>query len=499
MSEDVIDVDQALGFVDQFGYSAKAINYIRESLESDPSRLVGEFADGNVAGNYSSPSQGFSIQSESHGAELAFILRWEYDEEVKLYIDQPPPIQISTHDKNGRRLRVWYTTDFLVISDNGVFLVEVKRASELARLLASKPRDWVRSGADWVYVPAHEYFRSIGLTHTVRNASELSKIETSNLKALIRVANTEIQVSGDLVENVRSALDRSAWMSLSDLRMEVGSSAYDPLLALIHRQEIYVDRSYALFSKPEAVIVASSPELVSAAISSMPHEPGDSEIETSTIRVPGRKAAARALANLERVRTRNGRHERRLRKRIEEGRKIGLNPFQALLWKYQGNPNSSLPKPVKKFLKKHIAEYYIGNGFKSDRAAFSDYCSKARIAHSGYEPVTRKTYFRWVNKEDPEEVAESKGGKRAKNAAKPPSKVTDREIPATRPFERGCIDHTLLKVFGIVVESNGRAYVRRPWLTALVDDYSDYWLSFYLSFDRPSRQALAMIFRNCVT
>ena len=471
---------------------------MREALESDPSRLAGEFADGNVAGNYSSPSQGFSVQSECHGAELAFILRWEYDEEIVLYVDQPPPIQITTSDKNGRRIRTWYTPDFLVISRNGVFIVEVKRGKELLKLKTERPSDWVQQSGEWIYVPAREHFGSIGLSHIVANASDLSRVETSNLKALIRVANSETHVGDELRESVRKALDRSAWLSLSELRSRAGAHEYGLLLKMLHEQQICIDITHALLSKPESVIVASTPEIVSAAIESITHDPGHSEIDVLATRVPGRKAAARVLTNLERVRTRNGRHERRLRRRIEEGAKIGLSPFQSLIWKYKGNSNSPLPKSVQKFLQSHIDSEKEEKKFKSGRAAYSDYKRKARKAHPTFEPVTRKTYDRWTSRIDPEEVAESTGGKRAKNAAKAPINVTDREIPATRPFERGCIDHTLLKLFAIVVQSNGRTYVRRPWLTALVDDYSDYWLSFYLSFNRPSRQALAMIFRNCV-
>lgn len=249
-------------------------------------------------------------------------------------------------------------------------------------------------------------------------------------------------------------------------------------------------------AKPSSAIVGVSPQAIAAAREAELFAPLSADITVSQRLIPTRKQLERALGNLERVENEVGRQVRRLKEKIRKGEKKGLNPLQSLLWKYTGNPSQKIADEVAKELSLHIEKRF--RKYSSLSAAHADYRNRARKKHPEFEPVTKKTYGRWVERRPLEERAQEKGGKRARNAASPSTSVKDREIRATRAFERGCIDHTLLKLFVVVVSSNGKVFVRRPWLTALVDDYSDYWLSFFLSFQAPSRNSLAMIFRNCV-
>lgn len=491
-------VEKLTAVVRRVGLTGRAREYVLEAINNGPSRKVGQFAKNNVVGNYSSVSQGCSIQFESRGAELPFMLRWDYDEEIVGFLDQPPPVEVFKTDKNGRNIRVTYTPDFLVFRRTDIRVVEVKHSSELNRLAEITPANWEELSGTWCYRPAKEVFDEIGLTFEIANATTLSRIETSNLKTLIRVASSAIQVDDATRFAVLHALEQSAWLTLAELKSRFGLGSYSSLFQLLHERQIYADLCTGLLTKPDAVAVASSHEIASVAAASLVASSEWNDIEVSTQRVPNKKAAERALRNLERVRAKNGRHERRLRARIAEGAANGLTPFQSLIWRYKGNPCGRLAKQVLNFLKEHIQSSIVEKAFRSPSAAHTNYRLKAKESHPGFEPVSRKTYI-WHTRRVPSEIrAGHKGGRRLGNAASAASSVLDREVVAVRAFERGCIDHTLLKLFVIVVTSNGEHYVRRPWLTSFVDANSDYWMSYFLSFNAPSRNSLAMIIRNCV-
>lgn len=491
-------VEKLTAVVRRVGLTGRAREYVLEAINNGPSRKVGRFAKDNVAGNYSSDSQGLSIQYESHGAELPFVLRWDYDDEIVGFLDQPPPVEIFKSDKNGRKIRVTYTPDFLVFGLTAIRVVEVKRVSQLERLAQSSPENWEESNGTWCYWPAKVAFDRIGLPFEIGNVSTLSRIETSNLKTLISVASSAIHVDDAIRFAVRNALDESAWLTLAELKKRLGLDSYSCLLQLLNERQIFTDLRECLLTKPDAVAVALSLEIARVAAASTVASPEWSDIQVSTQRVPSKKAAERALENLERVRTKNGRHERRLRARIAEGVANGLTPFQALIWRYKGNTSCRLAPQVVKHLEEHIESSMIKKAFRSPSAAHANYRLNAKASHPHFEPVSRKTYILYTKRLPREIRAGHKGGRRLANVASVASSVLDREIVAVRAFERGCIDHTLLKLFVIVATSGGVHYVRRPWLTSFVDAQSDYWLSFFLSFEAPSRNSLAMIFRNCV-
>lgn len=188
---------ELLDHVSQFDLTPEAYSYVHKTITEQPSRVVGQYATGNVCGNYSSPSMGCSIQYESHGSELALILRWERDPNVLAYFDQPPPVELFRKDKNGRNIRTTYTPDYLVITRNSIEIDEAKPGAKIKALSKKYPDQWVQREEDWAYVPAEVAFAQLGLLHVVRNTSTFSRVETSNLKTLIRVANA-VEMPGEI-------------------------------------------------------------------------------------------------------------------------------------------------------------------------------------------------------------------------------------------------------------------------------------------------------------
>jgi putative transposase len=76
-----------------------------------------------------------TIQFESHRVELPTIYKFEHDEEVLEFYDQPPLIKLDYQGKNGLNLGVLHTPDFFVIRNDCVGWEECKKVFTLVKQL----------------------------------------------------------------------------------------------------------------------------------------------------------------------------------------------------------------------------------------------------------------------------------------------------------------------------------------------------------------------------
>ena len=95
-------------------------------------------------------------------------------------------------------------------------------------------------------------------------------------------------------------------------------------------------------------------------------------------------------------------------------------------------------------------------------------------------------------------VARGRGGARAANAVAAPSDPEVRSLKPQLPWEGAAIDHYLADIYLVIHSSDGKIYVERPWITAMVDVCTNYILSVTLSFLAPSKRAVSKIIRECV-
>ena len=235
MSTGKISTEQLIKQLTQYELSEEAYEYALKALSSEPSREVGQYARNNVTGAYSSFSQGLTLQYESHTAELAWLIRWEMDENVLGCRDQPPMVEFRKPDKNGVQRNTRYTPDFIVFKRDSLFIIEVKTENELHNLSSKYPEQWVNDSGAWVYRPAEKYFNSIGLTHTVRSDGGITSIESNNIKTFIQVRRSGHRIPKSVQAKVLSMLKEKAWLSLYELQKSVPeSSIVDLHLSLIH-------------------------------------------------------------------------------------------------------------------------------------------------------------------------------------------------------------------------------------------------------------------------
>ncbi len=138
-----------------------AREYIDMVRNAESSRLVGRQAGNNVCTEFSSRKMGRSIQTESRTAELPYAIEFEYDDSVYEFWDQPQPITIFRTYKNGVVRPGSHTPDFLLLTDAGPFVVEVKTEESLAKLIKKNPQDWVLEDGIITFRPAKEEFAKL--------------------------------------------------------------------------------------------------------------------------------------------------------------------------------------------------------------------------------------------------------------------------------------------------------------------------------------------------
>lgn len=489
--------DDLLNLVASYNLSSAAEAYTRETLLAEPSREVGQNARRNVTGAFCSPSQGRTIQYESHTAEYTWLLRWELDPEIVGFRDQPPMVQIKKADKNGVQRTTTYTPDFLVLRFNEVFVVEVKTEVNLLQLAEKYPEQWQCSNGTWRYLPAEEVFREKGLVYKVLSVDTTQSIETNNYKTLLHAHRMVGDVSTHVSSKLVAALDESAWLSVRDLQTQVPESTYADIYLLILNRQLFADLTQ-LLTDVGSCVVSSDPSLLSVMKEcrwQAPAVPGF----VSTSLIPGKAELEKALVRLERVNSdEQSRHVRRLRKRVQEQAAYGNTPLQALIMPRKGNSDAKIPTKVRDCALEHISSKYMCPTRPTLHAAWTNYRNWARRKHSDFNPVSLTTYRKFVAQKSSEDVAYSRGGKRAGNAAASTTPVLDRALIATRPFERFPVDHTKLDILVKVFDCDGTEYLLKPWLSVLFDEYSDNWVSFFLTFRDPSKRSLSMLFRNCV-
>lgn len=487
--------------------STRARQYIRQTRD-DPSRLVGSNAQANVISRFPSAKCGASLQTESRTAEHAQALEHEYDRNVVVFFDQPPPVSVVRTSAKGKPLTGSYTPDFVVLDVAGPYVEEVKTEVELEKLLRTKPADWVKTETGVTFRPALEAYTQIGLPYKVVSSATTNPIRTDNLKLLLRASHAPLAVNDVIRAAVERALSEQAWIRLNALGTRIGITDLTPLLQLIDQGLLHASLSEELLAQPESTWVAKSLEILALrkTCSAEQHgyrAPEINELRVSTTLVPSGKRAARAVSNIARLHAGEKsctvrRLKRKIRLTNQGGREI--SEFLVALPNFDkcGNRRQRLCKEQLDFIKKFIKEHYSDIKRLGITAAHKLYKNLALAAHPYLPAVTRPTLTKYIQTADPKKIGAGRGGRRAANAAAEPTPPGKRQLLATRPFQLGVVDHYLTDIHCVLASRDGSHYTARPYLTVLVDVVTGYVYSIWLSFRAPSRRACAMAIRLCV-
>jgi len=474
--------------------------YIQRIRQSPPSRLIGTQPGKNVCTWYSSTKMGRTIQAESRTGEFAFCMECEFDEEIKEYWDQITPVPVVRHLKNGSVRRGDYTPDYLVISSNNIEVIEIKAEVILQEYIKTRPKDWIKEGNEYIYLPAKNTFKKLGLRYRVISTDVFNQVRISNLKILVNSRN--IEICGSTEKKVLELLRKHTWLRLSDLAKKLEITDLSPVLRLIDNKKIFSLLSEELLSQTESVVVSSSEEYLHVYKENYRNnETAKTSDSLPLLYAPPLEYSKKALENLERAESgEKSRHVRRIKAKIKKGKKKGLSPFQSLLPKYIncGNNKPRINPVVEEFISKFIYESYSSVLRLNRQKAFGLYKYAANEIHPEYPAVSRKTFINRLNKADKAKVARGRGGNRASNSEENPSSVKDRELRATMAFELAAIDHYLADIMCVLATSSGVKYTARPWVTVLLDLYTKAILAVWVSYRDPSRRTDAMVIRHCV-
>jgi hypothetical protein len=163
-------------------FSLQSIELIRKIRVSQPARRVGGGSQ-NVPTSFPSRKMGFTIQSESHRLELAFILEYfEHAPDVLEYYDQPCKIPLEYTSARGRKVVVRHTPDYFVLRKASAGFEECKFEDSLEKLSHDSPNRYTRDNAGiWHCPPGEEFTQPLGLYYRVRSSAELNRIYYHNM------------------------------------------------------------------------------------------------------------------------------------------------------------------------------------------------------------------------------------------------------------------------------------------------------------------------------
>lgn len=482
--------------------SADAVDYIQNTRNSQPSRMVGVHARKNVCSWFYSEKMQRTISTESRTAEKAFAVLCEFDEQVIEFWDQPEPMVVR---KYGRRLRAKngpYTPDFLVLRKDGPVVVEVKDLRSVEKLVSSSPRDWLkRADGSFDFLPAKQVLSDLGLNFNVFVASQEMRFRVFNQELILRVR------SGDSTPIDSADLDKlfeeSFCWSLYDLKARLTLDDYTALIREIGNGHLYFDWDAELLSEPRGCHVVRRRELLL-------YVPEFQELKIYTDdllssidlgKMPSSRYAEEALERLKRIEAEeNGRSVRRWRALAVKGAALGLSPFQSLIpkWFCAGNRLRKVNGTVDRFLLRYLLNDHAPRQGLSIYRSYIRYRVVAQEHHPGYPPVSKTTFIRRLRSIPPEKIAFKRGGKRAANALEEPSDPQQRHLKSELAWQRVAVDHYLADIYLVFFDSEESPHVMRPWVSAMIDLATGCVLSFSISFQSPSRRSVAKVMRDCV-
>ena len=495
----MVDLNSIFERIKRTGVSSEGLDYCERVLFGVPSRSVEDSKGKNVVGKYASLKTGESIDFESRGPELGYLLAAEYDPSIIWVGAQPPLVWLYAHDRRGRRRPTKYTPDFLEVRPDRVDVIEVKPEDKLEQLITEFPDDW-RKDHDCVYrrLSAEDVFRRMGLGFRVWNAGLQSSVHRTNLRYLIRVKQRLGPPGDDLLGTLKAHFANNAWDTLDGVKKSANLASTDPILLCIGYGALRADLEHSLVFEPEAIVSPSLKVLqsiVASANTSLQEGVAFSE-------VPTMKMAEAGCSRLDRWQQGpKDRQWHRLNAAVKKGQAKGLSPFLALVPNYsnRGNYTERLsPAQTERLIAGIDAFWHSGQSSTLIRA-HSNYLLD--LAKKGQEHLRTSytTFRRYAYSEKQRARLKNRGGRRAANRGEAISDPRTRELRPVRPFEKASFDSTPLDILLIMAICPSLTLVRRPVLTALIDDATDSELGYWLSFRAPSQASVAMALRSCIS
>ncbi|WP_413624560.1 hypothetical protein [Luteibacter sp. Lutesp34] len=489
-----------------------AIDYVVTAAKSPPALKVSSGPGKNLTGERSTAlcthldDQGVPtlrrLQFGALSTEYAYLAILEYTGEALLVLDQPTTVTLSVLNRRGRRQRVPYTPDFLVVTDANVRIVQIKKRSGAEELVRDSPLRWTKVDQAFKDVAADAYFSEIGIEHVVVVDTDLPWNRVQNFELIRRRRDSGAHLTEAEGSRIRRWISRNSPVSVAELVDAMSFENADPVLMAIGQGLIFAPLDDALLSDSNSRVLCSTEEQarhIGGALAS---------IQRLTTTAPG--MAAPEIADpahfdeigyrLSVVRGTNpvaeGRKTPALRTVQRWRSAYAAGGVEALFpkWHLSGNRTARLSSD-------HVS--YI---LETIKLAKSDPTIKTRTkAYQGYkdgwsergscEPVSYEWYCElWRRRKHNAEDAFGKGGRRLANAVAVHGNVDDQVPIATRPFQVAHVDHCLAPAFCYDTAKERKS---KPWLTLLVDDFGPEPIACVMRFAQPSAEVDQLLLRVC--
>lgn len=484
--------------------SSAALDYIYGAA-CGPSRTIGAPGRKSVLVEYPSMKMGTTVSAESRTGEYAYGILLEHDPHVIMYFEQPPAVDVRRTTKRGVSL-TRYTPDFLVVRESNVEIIQVKTTSQADKLVAAG-RDWKFASGGYADAAADDAFAKIGIAHRVVTTADLSQILISNLCAMERARRNYKVRAPDIEEKIIRILSRQRVMTMSSLAQEARIDDLTPIISMLAFGLIHIDMHRSLVTVPTGCILYYDKEAAESVQKPNIHDAifnMDSLDDTLKIFSNG-KSMERAIAKLKlldkdpaTLSETDKRHQRRIREALRAGEEKGQTKLEAIApnTSLQGNRSAKRPEIVLNTAHAIAVEHYASPEQPSASTVYGRYLDEASNIHPEHQPVSR-THFYKILDSIAQDAALQRGGNRLANSSRSPSKVEERALRSTYPFELAAVDHYLMDVYVVCGTSGGRDYTARPYLSVMVDCYSGYILSFWISFKDPTKATPSQLLRQC--
>jgi len=490
------NLDPLLSSYAHLGFGPNALALVQAARENPPRRRVGGTRFRAVASHFPSPKMGCTIQAESRTGELPLVHRLELDDDVIEYYDQPFSVIVSAI-RRGRRQPWTYTPDFLVLRAETIEVIEARPAKWIFENQVDHPDEWTEARGRLVCLPYAKPFQENGIEFFVHRNEDINSIEAANLVLLVAAKSKFSGASDKLLKRAHSYIRKHKVVTIHDLVEATGVESAN-VFAWTANQEMFVAIGQQLLSDTRTTRIFSDADArdnFSEILAS--HHLG--ELNTGECLALNDRQILLALERYKRVlpdpdcNRGTTRTDRRIAAAVKRCRATGENPLVACAPRFdlRGNRNSRLSQAQLAVMNEAITTRYATAASRSAKWVYRT------IDWNGEPPVSYVTFLKLIKSRPTADNLGKRIGHRAWLASRPPSEPRLRSVAPSTAWELVHIDHTPIdeKVWGSLglLEVLGR-----PWLTTMVDSWSNAVLAFWLCFSPPSWQTLAMLLRDCV-
>lgn len=497
------------------GLSEAGIQYVLDVYESPPDRKVGRKRRRNLVLDVPMPLLGVSLQAESLTGEFFFLVQLNNRTDICAVYDQPIGVPLQIVDRIGRRSRVRYTCDYLVVDKEQIAVYEIKADSELEDLCEKRASDWAFDGTRYHYLAAERYFSELGIKHFVVPINELSSIRGDNLRLLhASRRSADTRQLRKMRHAVREIVAHEHAIRAGEIMDRMECDDATAILQLIDQEQVFAALDHITLSdirnvwisacQSDADVVQQSDKHLTNILRSQSKLKPDEFINGKYYAdIAVRLAIVDGVTKIgRRGREVSSRTVRRYRKAMKDsgGDVRRLQPR----WDACGNWDTRIGETHQSFIRQMIHEGRGDNNCSSVSGCFGSYVDsfpsfveKTGLLHE--RPVARSTYYRlWDTLPYLGDDLIKKGGRRLQNALSDVYDPTTKTIVATRAFATAHIDHWKADLFVVLGYVNGKKLTARPWITAMVDSYSGEILALWMSLAAPSKKSCTMVIRDCV-